>query len=337
MQIAKLKTLQKHNLGIDLMGGDLSPHELMDAIVVFLLQKERLPHITFFALHELSLRVEELCNRFPPLRKRISFVGAEDVITMNDNPLHAIRRKQDSSLCVGMRHLKQKKLDAFITCGNTGALIAAARRYLPLFPNVSRPALLALLPTNRSAMAVLDVGANVSNKAEDLIQFAKLGSAFQKTHGIAKPRVGLLNIGTEALKGTSEIKKAYQILESEKFSQFTFIGNIEGKEAFEGSVDVLVTDGFTGNVFLKTSEGIANLVLERIKENLSSLSLVFPDMKKHLDYAEYPGALVMGIDAMVIKCHGYASSQAMTNAIEGASQMLEAAFIKNIRTIATSI
>ncbi len=185
---------------------------------------------------------------------------------MDDDPLIAVRRKKDSSLCQGLQYLKEKKIDAFVSAGNTGALLFAAKTTLKTLKGIDRPALLALLPTKKKEVAVLDVGANLSLKPDHIVQFAQMGIAYQKSRGIENPIVGLLNIGIEAKKGTPQLQEAYLKLDAMNRDQPFFAGNIEGKDVFHGNIDVLVTDGFTGNVFLKTAEGIAAFILEQLEQ-----------------------------------------------------------------------
>ena len=188
------------------------------------------------------------------------------------------------------------------------------------------------MPTKKHPVAVLDVGAGVEVKAKHLLQFASMGAAYQKARGIKKPLVGLLNIGSEALKGTSELRLAYRDLQSLTDAPFTFAGNIEGTSVFNGDVDVLVTDGFTGNVFLKTAEGLATLILDRLYTHISpqDLQKIEPqllDLRHRLHYAEYPGALLAGVRGVVIKCHGYSTPQGFAKAIRGAAELVEEGFL----------
>jgi glycerol-3-phosphate acyltransferase PlsX len=235
-----------------------------------------------------------------------------------------------------MRMLKAKEIDAFVSAGNTGALVGSAKMTLGMLPGLNHPALLALMPTKLNPLAVLDVGANLECKAEHLVQLALIGSAYQKARGITLPSIGLLNIGSEAIKGTIELRSAYQKLEQlarQKDPFFKFSGNVEGKTVFDGTIDVLITDGFTGNVFLKTAEGIASLILDRLHEHLSKDSLEqlkgqLSDLQSHLHYAEYPGALLCGVAGIVIKCHGYSSPQAFTNAIREANRVVSENFFQ---------
>lgn len=267
---------------------------------------------------------------------QLPFQAASETIEMGDPPLTAIRRKKDSSLCVGLKMLREKEIDAFVSAGNTGALVSYAKMSLSMLPGLMRPALLALLPTKKNPIAVLDVGANLQCKTAHLIQFAMIGAAYQLARGIARPAVGLLNIGSEALKGTSELRTAYHELRELSMQPnafFRFAGNIEGKNVFDGNVDVLVTEGFTGNVFLKTAEGLANLILDRINENFSgdlalNVRRTLQDLQRHLHYAEYPGALLCGVKGIVIKCHGYSSPEAFSSGIREAVRVASEGFIQ---------
>ncbi len=254
----------------------------------------------------------------------LSFHPSKETIAMDENPLLALRRKKQASVCVGLRLLKEGRLDAFVSAGNTGALVSASKFILGTLPSILRPALLALMPTKKEPVAVLDVGANLQAKAAHLVQFSRLGAAYQQARGIAHPRIGILNIGSEASKGTSELRLAYKALSGEP----GFAGNIEGKSVFDGEVDVLVTDGFTGNVFLKTAEGIASLVLDRLQAHpsLQDTRARLSDLQRHLHYAEHPGALLCGVAGAVVKCHGYSTPQAFANGIRGAVEFAVSGF-----------
>jgi glycerol-3-phosphate acyltransferase PlsX len=232
--------------------------------------------------------------------------------------------------------LKSHKIDAFISAGNTGALMAGAKILLPMLEGIERPALLTLLPTKNKPVAVLDVGANVACKPHHLVQFAKMGLAYQKSRGIVCPTVGLLNIGSEKEKGTENVKEAYEALLELNGKETIFLGNIEGREVFEGKVDVLATDGFTGNIFLKTAEGIAAFILDRLNDAV--LSSAAPELKvavNHLEqllhYAEYPGAILCGVDGIVVKCHGHSNEHAFINGIKGAIRLVEHKFLEKIK------
>jgi glycerol-3-phosphate acyltransferase PlsX len=310
----KQVALKKKVIGIDLMGSDAAPNVLLDALKA--------------QISSLSPNVELVAIGTSEYKEKASFLrfySADEAIQMDEHPLQALRHKKNSSLVVGLRLLKQGTIDAFVSAGNTGALVSAAKMILGLFPSLLRPALLALMPTKGQAVAVLDVGANLKEKASHLVQFAQLGSAYQKVRGIKNPKVGLLNIGSEPLKGTSELRLAYQKL---KNSSLHFVGNVEGKSVFDGEIDVLVTDGFTGNVFLKTSEGITSFILDQLNTHFSEKSLT--ELRHRLYYTEYPGALLVGVKGVVVKCHGHAKPESIFQAIKGAIEFVSHDFVKNL-------
>lgn len=327
-----LKNKRSYKVALDLMGSDHSPKLLLKA-AFDLAQK-------IDASHEFVLiGTPSFKSTFNSFAKdyhgpvRFSYEVAKESIEMNEDPLKAVRQKKESSICLGMKLLKEKAVDAFVSAGNTGALFSSAKVYLSTLPGVLRPALLATLPTAKDPLVILDVGANIQSKSEHLVQFAQMGSAFYKSMGKSKPRVGLLNIGTEETKGTVEIKKAYKELKKKKHRSFEFLGNVEGKDAFEGNVDVLVTNGFTGNVFLKTLEGFSGLILNRIAKHIpqEDQHLVLKGLKKYLHYSDYPGALLIGVQGLVIKCHGYSSTEAIMNGISGAIDRLDQKLIDSIK------
>jgi phosphate acyltransferase len=320
------------HVGVDLLGSDISPDELLRAILLFCKELEPSVHLTLFG-------TSSLFGRTRPPTGNVFFHIVSEVITMEDSPLTAIRRKKDSSICIGMGLLKKGDLQAFISAGNTGALMGCARLELPSLQYVERPALLTLLPTRKKEIAVLDVGASTSYKAKHLVQFAAMGVAYQRSRGIKVPVVGLLNIGSEAKKGTPELQQVYnQLLSDSKksSSSYIFAGNIEGRDVFHGEIDVLVTDGFTGNVFLKTAEGIAAVILEELEsspleECSPHMKGILAELRKRLHYAEYPGALLCGIDGIVIKCHGSSSPQSMIRSITTATRLVQHSFLDQVR------
>ncbi|HSX12599.1 MAG TPA: phosphate acyltransferase PlsX, partial [Rhabdochlamydiaceae bacterium] len=271
----------------------------------------------------------------------IQCVTVSEFISMEDGPLTAVRRKKNSSLCLGIRKLKEYAIDALITAGNTGALLACAKLELPMLPGIDRPALMTLIPTKKEPIAVLDVGANVSVKAEHLVQFASMGIAYQKTRGVEHPTVGLLNIGTEKKKGTPELRKAYEHLQQQlnrisPISSPVFVGNVEGRDVFNGEIDVLVTDGFSGNIFLKTAEGLAEFILDDLQkagafEGSLELKNIISALWHRLRYDEYPGAILCGVDGIVMKCHGRSSPSSLVHSIKGAIRLYEHFFLEKIK------
>lgn len=319
---AKLLRRVHHKIiiGVDLMGSDNAPPDLIEALKPLIPSNVEL----------LLIGTPEFEKYATPFR----FQAAPDVIGMEEAPLLALRRKRGASLSVGMRLLKEKKIDALVSAGNTGALVSSAKITLSTLPGILRPALLALMPTKKNPVAILDVGANLQVKTKHLIQFALIGAAYQQARGLKNPSIGILNIGSEALKGTSELRSAYQQLKKMPFLQF--VGNIEGKSVFDGDVDVLITDGFTGNIFLKTAEGIASLILDRIRTHIPPAELKkfepqIEDLQRHLHYAEYPGALLAGVQGIVIKCHGYSTPRGFANGVLGAIELVSQKFIQTLQ------
>jgi glycerol-3-phosphate acyltransferase PlsX len=315
------------------MGSDRSPQVLLDCAIKV---SKELPED-----HSLILLIQEgLINPSSFNLPQIKFIECKQVVEMDDNPLLAVRRKKDSTMAVGISLLKKKEVDALVSAGNTGALMAMATFQLSLIKGIERPALLAELPTKTGSVCVLDVGANIQCRPSHLVQFALMGAKYQNVlHGNTCPQVGLLNIGTESLKGTSELQATYQKLK--EYCQnpevhMQFYGNVEGNDVFKGKVDVLVTDGFTGNIFLKTAEGVSGFILDFVGDVLAQhkkdAANIINEMQKYLNYAEYYGAVLAGLDGLVIKVHGYSSPQAFINGIHGALRLSNANFISNIKT-----
>lgn len=319
------------HIGIDLLGSDTPPDELLEAVFSFSKELDLSTHLTLFG-------TPSLFNGIASPRANILFYAVKEIVTMEDSPLTAVRSKRESSLCTGVRMLKEGLLQAFISAGNTGALMACAKIELPTLPGVERPALMTLLPTKLREIAVLDVGANISCTAAHLVQFASMGVAYQKSRGVMLPKVGLLNIGSEAKKGTPELRQAYnqlQLVSQRENPSFIFSGNIEGRDVFHSEIDVLVTDGFTGNVFLKTAEGMAAVILEElqnplIKEYPQPIQSVLSKMRTKLDYAKYPGAILCGIEGIILKCHGNSKAQTLIHTIATASRLVKHAFISKL-------
>ncbi len=313
------------------MGSDSDPAQLLHLILNDVGQLPPTAHLTLFATAEVFAGQHSDSPH-------IALHTVKEFVSMEDDPLSAIRNKKHSSISIGIKMLQERQLSAFVSAGNTGALMGTAKLSLPMLPGIARPALLTLLPTRQNEIAVLDVGANTSCKAEHLVQFALIGSAYQKNRGIDKPKVGLLNIGSEAKKGTPELREAYLHLESMAPSKLTFVGNIEARNVFQGDIDVLVTDGFTGNIFLKTAEGIAAVVLDQLEQTAQEecsphLKDVLAEMRQRLHYAEYPGAILCGVDGIVMKCHGNASAQSLINTITSSIRLIEHGFLDNVKAL----
>jgi phosphate acyltransferase len=262
----------------------------------------------------------------------IEVVHASEVITMDDKAVQAVRAKRDSTMRVGLRLVRNGQAAAFISAGNTGAAMATAKMVLGGLPGVDRPALVAIIPTAIGTVStLLDVGANVDCKAHNLEQFAVMGEIyFRSMFGTARPRVGLLSIGEEEGKGNEVTREAYQLL---KQLPINFVGNVEGRDIYNGKIDVIVADGFVGNVALKTSEGVANLVRTLLKETLEATITrkvgallsrsAFSDFKKRIDHTEYGGAPLLGVNGACFITHGSSNANAIKNAVRVAADFVE--------------
>lgn len=262
----------------------------------------------------------------------IEFKRVTEIIEPDDQPVRAVRRKKDSSIVVGCKMVKEKEADAYISGGNTGALMAAGLFYTGRLPGVDRPALAPLIPTlTRKGILVLDVGANPEARAEHLHQYARLGSIYaEKVFGFESPRVGLLNIGTEEGKGTELTKSAFSLLQDDEAIQF--VGNVEAREVLYGPCDVLVCDGYSGNILLKNTEGVAKAIFERLKQELTAnllnklaAAILKPSLKrfaKEMDYKEHGGAPLLGLAGPIIKAHGSSDATAFYNAIRQARRFV---------------
>ena len=323
------------HLGIDLLGGDLaSPDHVLETLRALFSEIDDPFCLTVFATPEMAIHIEAFKKANDLKEKQLEIFQTEEVIHMDDDPLYAIRKKKQSSMCLGMKLLRDRQIDALVSTGNTGALIASAKLFLPMLQGISRAALITLLPTKKEPIAVIDVGANIHCTPEHLVHFAQMGIAYQKARGIQKPIVGLLNIGTEEKKGRAELRETYQLLQEFNTHEAVFAGNIEGKEVFSGEIQVLVTDGFTGNVFLKTAEGLSSFILDAMKQSQSFLPFSKP-LLKHLEAelysAEHPGAILCGVDGVIIKCHGDANAEALKCGVQGAINLLQGKFLYKIK------
>jgi glycerol-3-phosphate acyltransferase PlsX len=262
----------------------------------------------------------------------IEIVHASEVITMDDKAVQAVRAKRDSSIRVGLRLVRDGRAQGFVTAGNTGAAMATAKMVLGAIPGVDRPALAAVFPTALGTVAeLLDVGANVDCTPQNLEQFAVMGEIyFRSMFGTRRPRVGLLSIGEEESKGNELTREAFRLL---KQLPLKFVGNVEGRDLYNGKVDVIVADGFVGNVALKVSEGVANLVRYTLKETLKATITrqvgyllsrsAFADFKKRLDHTEYGGAPLLGVKGVCFITHGSSNMNAIKNAIRVAAEFAE--------------
>lgn len=304
-------------IAVDMMGGDDAPGIVLDAVKKAVEDFKDLEIILFGDESQYNLSHE-----------RIEFRHCTEKIEMEDEPVRAIKRKKDSSMVKMAKAVKSGEADGCVSAGNTGALMSAGLFIVGRIKGVARPALVVTLPTtDGKGFVFLDVGANADAKAEHLLQYAQLGNIYaQKIRGIQNPSVSLLNIGTEAAKGNSLTKKAYDLFE--KNQSFNFTGNIEAKTLMDGNVDVVVTDGYTGNMVLKNLEGTAKSIGKMLKETIMSsfknklagavLKKDLETFAKKMDYSEYGGSVLLGLDGTVVKAHGSSNAKAFYSAIRQA-------------------
>jgi len=308
-------------IALDGMGGDIGPDVVVPAALRVLKTSDDALRLILVGQEDvLSACLTRLKAKGHP---QIVIRHASQLVSMDESPAQALRVKKDSSMRVAINLVKQGDADACVSAGNTGALMATSRFVLKTLPGIDRPAICTTLPTVRGHVRVLDLGANVDSKAEHLLQFAVMGSVLAAVNGIEHPRVGLLNIGEEDIKGNEQVKEAARLL---AVSDLNYIGFVEGDGIYLDDVDVVVCDGFVGNVALKSSEGVAKLIryymTQEFKRNLLTrlaglVALpVLRAFSRKIDPRRYNGASLLGLPGIVIKSHGGADALAFANAIE---------------------
>ena len=322
---------------LDAMGGDNAPDAVIRGVVKAINEIES--DVVLIGKEEiLKSRIKELYGKddIKEISEKLSIYNATDTIEMEDIPTVAIKKKKDSSMVVGFNLLKEEKGDVFVSAGNSGALLTGATLLVGRIRGIDRPVLAPMLPSYKKSVMLADAGANTNCKPINLIQFAQMATIYLKnTYNIKDPKIGLLNIGTEETKGNELVRNSYQLLKKySKDLNINFIGNIEGRDAFLGNIDVVIADGFTGNVFLKSVEGIGKFVKKSLKESLlhniwSKLGSLpaLPAIKrfsKTVDYKEYGGALFLGVQKPVVKAHGSSDEKLFKFTIKQAEQ-----FVKN--------
>jgi glycerol-3-phosphate acyltransferase PlsX len=303
-------------IAIDAMGGDFGPEPIVDGTIQALREKSFMPILVGDKEEILSLLPTSFISR-------VEIVEASDVIAMSDQATNALRRRE-SSIYKAVELVREKQADAIVSAGHSGATMTLATLRMGRLPHISKPALATLMPTlGASKTLVLDVGAVVDCKAQNLYEFGAMGEAYvEKIMGIENPQVGLLANGAEPSKGNELTKEAFKLLEHLD----GFVGNVEGRDIFNGSVNVVVCDGFTGNILLKASEGVVSTIFSMMKQHmrrslpakfgaLLMKKKVFANLKKEVDYEEYGGAPLLGVDGCAIVSHGSSSAKAIKNAI----------------------
>ncbi len=303
---------------LDAMGGDYAPlHEVQGAVEAV---RQWPVRVLLVGQQE---RLDPLLQQFDGTDLPIEIIHADEIIGMDEPPLMAIRRKKQSSIVIGARLLREGIGHAFVSAGNTGAVMAAMKFFVGTLEGVERPALAAILPTRRGYTVLIDAGANLNVRPVHLKQFAIMGATYAEAIlGIQNPRVGLLSVGEEDIKGGTFIHATQALLRE---TDLNFIGNVEGKDFFSGYVDVVICDGFVGNILLKASESLAEMIGYLLKEEIMrrpiamlGYQLMKPAMrafKKRVDYSEYGGAPLLGIRGLAVICHGRSTPKAIRNAI----------------------
>ena len=310
-------------IAIDAMGGDFGPRNIVQASIACLIATPSL-HLTLVGQSSL---LEDLIARHPGVdRSRLRVVNASEVVTMEDRPAQVLRGKPDSSMKVALGLVAGGQAQACVSAGNTGALMVLSRFMLKTLPGIDRPAMIAAIPTERGYCQLLDLGANVDCSAQNLYQFAVMGSVAAEALGVVRPRVALLNVGTEDVKGNQQVKAAAGLLQAA--AGLNYIGFIEGDGLYRGEADVVVCDGFVGNILLKSSEGLATMIAGRIdtmfRQNLLSRAVgvlalpLFKRLKADLAPARHNGASLLGLQGIVVKSHGSAGVQGFQSAIQRA-------------------
>lgn len=327
-------------IALDAMGGDFAPLEPVKGAIEAIKNNPKLEVI----LVGDKTKIENELKKYKFDKNRVEVVHTTEKIEMKEaeSPAMVVRKKKDASMVVALRLVKEGKANGAVSAGNTGALMTASQLTLARIKGVLRPAITTVFPRKNGVMVLMDVGANADCKPEYINQFAIMGSEFAKIIlDIENPKVGLANIGEEPGKGNELSKQAYELLKENK--NINFIGNIETREMVEHDIDVVVADGFTGNIILKTAEGIAKFILSLLKENIKSkkiymlgallLKPVFMKLKNQLDHSEYGGAIFLGLDGISVKAHGNSDSNAIKNAINVANKFAEKNFVEELKKV----
>ena len=321
-------------IAIDAMGGDNAPDANIKGAVAAVNQVDA--EIWLIGKEDvIKNKLKEFYNKTAEeISPKLKIYHAPDTIEMEDIPTVAIKRKKESSMVVGFNLLKEGKGDVFISAGNSGALLTGATLLVGRIKGIDRPAIAGILPSYHKRLVLMDCGSNTNCKPINLLQFAQMSNIYiHDALGVEHPAIGLLNIGTEETKGNELIKESYQLLkEKSEELGINFIGNIEGRDAFSGKVDAIIADGFTGNIFLKTVEGMGKFIKkslnESIKKNVFSIIGALPTLpalnrfKKMMDYKEYGGALFLGVKKPVVKAHGSSDAKVFEFTIKQAEQFV---------------
>jgi len=324
----------KVKIAVDAMGGESAPKKIIKGIEISL-KKNKDNYFYLFGKRDL---IEKEIKNKNLLRDYTEIIDTKDIISDNESPLSAAKKSKETSMWKAIDFLKNKKSDIALSAGNTGAMLVISRLLLNNIKGINKPALAGLWPNKNNMNIVLDLGANILCDEKNLCDFASMGSAlFKSLFKEEKPKVALLNVGLEENKGNETLKKTFTIMKNNNIKNFDFIGYIEGNHIMDGDIDVIVTDGFTGNVALKTAEGTANFITSNLKKSLNKLSIIFsyPSLKKFkekLDPRKYNGAIFLGLESPLVKSHGATDSIGFAHSINVCNQIVKANLIEKIKS-----
>ena len=324
-------------IAVDAMGGDGSPNKVINGII----HNHKNNHENFFSIFGDEKKILDILDKKID-KNFFKIINTNKAVMSTDSPLEAAKRGKDTSMWLAIESVKKKENDIVISAGNTGALLVIAKLNLKMIENIDKPALSALWPNKKGMSVVLDLGANIECSSKNLVDFSIMGAALYKSlYPTENPNVALLNIGSEELKGNETIKETFQILNDKKNENFSFSGYIEGNELMNGKVNVIVSDGFTGNVALKTAEGTANFITQELKKALggsilgkiSSLLNIsnLKKFKKRLDPRLYNGAIFIGLDTPVVKSHGGTDFIGFSNSLDVCNRIVKGNLINKIK------
>ena len=324
-------------IAVDAMGGDNSPKKIIEGII----HNHKKNKDIFFKIFGEKNKIEEIIDK--KINKNFyEIIHTENFVLSSDSPLEAAKKGKDTSMWLAIESVKKKNADIVISAGNTGALLVIAKLNLSMIQNIDKPALSALWPNKNGMSVVLDLGANIDCSSKNLFDFSIMGaSLYTSLYPNVKPNIGLLNIGSEELKGNETIKETFQILNEKKSNNYNFAGYIEGNQIMDGDINVIISDGFTGNIALKTAEGTANFIVRELKKTMTSsilgkLSafLNFSNLnkfRKRLDPRLYNGAIFLGLDSPVVKSHGGTDFIGFSNSLDVCNKIVKGNLIEKIK------
>ena len=324
-------------IAVDAMGGDNSPKKVIEGIIHNHQKNDKV----FYKIFGNKKKIEKFLEKKIDTNK-FEIIHTENFVQSTDSPLEAAKRGKDTSMWLAIESVKKKDTDIIISAGNTGALLVIAKLNLKMIENIDKPALSALWPNKSGMSVVLDLGANIECSPKNLFDFSIMGaSLYTSLYPNKKPNIGLLNIGSEELKGNENIKETYKILNEKKSTNFDFAGYIEGNQIMDGDINVIISDGFTGNIALKTAEGTANFIVKELKKAMTnsllgkiSSFLNYSNLnkfKKRLDPRLYNGAIFLGLDSPVVKSHGGTDFIGFSNSLSVCDKIVKGNLIEKIK------